>query len=283
MISSYWRCLLALVGVWFISASAALAQSSWDAVFPGPGGESGSVAFAVADGRYFVAVALSDMQADAGRLRASGRVLPTEVFVDPVSRLVIFHVSGPAERALPLAATGAQLVGAELRVKGGGSGKAGGWVKQINGKMLPLSLLKMEYSGQVPQPGTPLMDSGGAVVAIAHQTTGPKAGYALPVDVVKRVMEDIQSGGKVTRGWIGLNLRPEAKLPQVTKVQDGSPSASAGVKSGDVLLEVGSRQLSDYADAVNAFYYLRPGVSTSVRLKRGTQEISISVTPVEKQ
>jgi hypothetical protein len=283
MSSSYWRCLLALVVAWSISAFAAHAQSAWDAVFPGPGGESGSVAFPVGDGRFFVAVALSEMQADAGRLRSSGRVLPTEVFVDPVSRLVVFHVSGPAERALPLAATGSDLVGSELRVKGGGTGKAGGWIKQINGKMLPLSLLKIEYSAAVPRAGTPLMDSTGAVVAVAHQTTSAKTGYALPVDVVKRVLADVQGAGKVSRGWIGLNLRPDAAVPQVTSVKDGSPSASAGVKSGDVLLEVGDRQLSDYADAVNAFYYLRPGVSTPVRLKRGTQEISLSLTPVEKR
>jgi len=49
------------------------------------------------------------------------------------------------------------------------------------------------------------------------------------------------------------------------------------------LLEVGNRRLSDYADAVNAFYYLRPGVTTPVRVKRSAQEISINVTPVEKK
>jgi serine protease Do len=283
MSSFPWRCLLALVATWFFSALAAFSQSSWDAVFPGPGGESGSTAFPVGDGRYFAAVALSEMQADAGRLRSSGRELPAEVFVDPVSKLVVFHVSGPAERALPLAASGLKIVGTELQVKGSGTGKATGWVKQLNGKMLPLSLLKIEYSTGVPKTGTPLMDSSGAVVAIAHQTTSAKTGYALPVDVVKRVLEDVQGAGRVSRGWIGLKLLPGSAVPQVTNVQEGSPCAVAGVRSGDVLLEVGSRRLADYADAVNAFYYLRPGITTPVRLKRGAQEISITVTPVEKK
>jgi hypothetical protein len=274
---------LALVATWLISAAAVHSQASWDAVFPGPGGESGSVAFPVGDGRFFAAVALSEMQAEDGRLRASGRELPAEVFVDPVSRLVVFHVSGPGERALPLAASASKIVGADLQVRGGGSAKATGWVKQLNGKMLPLSLLKVEYASGVPRAGTPLADSSGAVVAIAHQTLGARSGYALPVDVVKRVLEDIQGAGRVSRGWIGLKLLPQSPVPQVTKVQEGSPSAAAGMKSGDVLLEVGSRRLSDYADAVNAFYYLRPGVSTPVRVKRGGQEISVSVTPVEKK
>lgn len=241
------------------------------------------MAVPVGDGRFFAAVALSEMQAEAGCLRASGRELPAEVFVDPVSRLVIFHLSGPAERALPLAPSASKVIGTDLQVKGGGAAKATGWVKQLNGKMLPLSLLKVEYASGVPRTGTPLTDSTGAIVAIAHQTTGARTGYALPVDVVKRVLEDVQGAGKVARGWIGLKLLPQSAVPQVTNVQDGSPSALAGVKSGDVLLEVGSRRLVDYADAVNAFYYLRPGVATPVRVKRGGQEILVNVTPVEKK
>jgi S1-C subfamily serine protease len=51
---------------------------------------------------------------------------------------------------------------------------------------------------------------------------------------------------------------------------------------GEVLLEVGSRRLVDYADAVNAFYFLRPGVVTAVRLRRGKQEFGVSLTPVER-
>jgi S1-C subfamily serine protease len=87
----------------------------------------------------------------------------------------------------------------------------------------------------------------------------------------------------MARGWIGLHLQPEAAVPRITQVQAGSPSALAGVKAGDVLLEIGSRRLSDYADAVNAFYFLRPGVATSVRVKRGDQEMVLPVRPVERR
>jgi S1-C subfamily serine protease len=76
-----------------------------------------------------------------------------------------------------------------------------------------------------------------------------------------------------------LILRPDAAVPQVTRVQAGSPAAKAGVVPGDVLLEVGPRRLADYADAVNAFYFLRPGVGTPLRLKRGNQELQLTLTP----
>jgi hypothetical protein len=252
------------------------------ATFPGPAGEVQSAAFAVGDGRHYVAVALSGVQADGGKLRSAGRVLPAELFVDPVSRIVIFRVTGPPGLAYPLGKFRSP-VGTEFKARGGSPGKTAGWVKQINGKMLPLSLLKVDYGEAAPPAGTPLLDSAGAVVAIAHQTTAPKTGYAIPAEVVKRVLEDVQNGGKVARGWIGLKLLPQSATPQVTRVQDGSPSAQAGIQAGDVLLEVEARPLADYADAVNAFYFLRPGVPSALRVKRGEKEISVSVTPVERR
>jgi len=282
MTSSSWRCLTALVVAWFWTARADCAEPSYAAVFPGQAGEVTSAAFAAGDGRHFLAVALSGAQADGGKLRADDRVLPAEVFVDRVSRIVVFRVTGPPGRALPLATKAPVAVGANLQVREGPTGRASGWVKQINGKMLPFSLLKMDYAGAAPPAGTPLLDNAGWVAAVAHQTTGAKSGYAIPADVVRHVLEDVQAGGKVSRGWIGLKLLPQAEKPQVTRVQEGSPSATAGIKAGDVLLEVGARPLTDYADAVNAFYFMRPGVPAALRVKRGAEEISVSVTPVER-
>lgn len=276
-----WRCLAALVAMCFWVPASSGQDAAWSAVFPGGEGESESAAFAVGDGRHLIAVAVSGSDAGKGRLMLAGRPLPAEVFVDPVSRLVVFRMSGPPGKAMPLLAAAPSANGTTLRC-GKGGGKITGVVKQVDGKILPLCLLSIAYDGAVPVPGTPLTNPSGAVIAVSHEKTGPKSGYALPVEVVKRVLEGVQAGGRVTRGWIGLKLQPAAASPQVTNVQPGSPSAKSGMISGDVLLKVGSRQVQEYADAVNAFYFLRPGVATPVRIKRGQQEIELTLTPVER-
>lgn len=276
------RCLPALVGTLFFAVLSAGEEAAWSATFPGAAGEAESGAFAVGDGRHLVSVALSGMDAGRGRLRSGGRELPADVFVDPVSRLVVFRMAGPPGKALRLLTAAPVKGGAVLRSSAGTSGKVTGWIKRIDGKILPLALIKVEYTGAAPLPGTPLTDMAGAVAAVAHQTTGGKEGFALPVEVVKRVLDGVVAEGRVTRGWIGLKLQPAAASPVVTGIQDGSPSARSGVRCGDVLLEVGSRHLEEYADAVNAFYFLRPGVPTPLRLKRGNQELTLSVTPVER-
>ncbi|MCW1884476.1 S1C family serine protease [Luteolibacter flavescens] len=256
---------------------------AWSAVFPSGDGDSKSSAFVVGDGRHVITVALSGAKTEAGKLISDERLLPAEVILDPVSRLVVFRLSGPPGRAIPMMSESILPPGSPVKSADGIEGKSSGWVKQVEGKILPLSLLKIDYPAKVPLPGTPLMNAAGNVVAVAHQPIGAKSGYAIPVEVVRRVLEDVQRGGHVSRGWIGLYLRPDAKSPQVTRVQEGSPSALAGVKTGDVLLQVGPRSLTEYADAVNAFFFLRPGVATPVRLKRGNEELTLSLTPVERR
>jgi len=281
MIDSRWRCLLAQVVCFAFVIEPARGDVVWSAMFPAVDGVADSAAFAVGDGRYLVAVALSGMRAEDGRLRLDGRELPAEVFVDPVSRLVVFRMSGPPGVALPLGGMAAGLRGRELRVENGTAAVAG-IVKEVDGKMLPLSLLRVDYSAAAPKPGTPLLDAKGVVLAVAHQATGPRSGYALPAEVVRRALDSVQEGGRIGRGWLGVKLRPDAALPQVTQVQAGSPAAKAGVVPGDVLLEVGSRRVADYADAVNAFYFLRPGVGTTLRLRRGSRELQVGLTPAER-
>lgn len=281
MISSSWRCLPALVVAFAAVSLPARAESAWAAVFPDAAGEIVSEGFAVGDGRHVVTVALSGAIAERGKLRFAGRDLPAEVFVDPISRLVVFRVKGPPGKSFSLSENAVLKPGLEIHCPDGTAGKISGWVKRVDGKILPLSLVKADYAGAAPLPGTPLIDASGRVLAVAHQKTGANGGYALPAEVVRRVVDDVQRGGRVSRGWIGLKLRPEDATPQVTHVQAGSPSALAGVQAGDVLLEVGTRRLGEYADAVNAFYFLKPGTPTQVRVKRGDQVVNISITPVE--
>jgi S1-C subfamily serine protease len=59
-----------------------------------------------------------------------------------------------------------------------------------------------------------------------------------------------------------------------------SPSATAGIQEGDVLVSIGSRQISDYADAANAFFYLVPGKQVQVKLKRGDLLLELNLTPL---
>jgi S1-C subfamily serine protease len=155
-----------------------------------------------------------------------------------------------------------------------------GWVKQIGGKVLPLALMQVNFDQAVPPPGAPILDQQGKIVGIVFQgTNSGNAGYAIPAEAVHRVGRDVCNGGRLMRGWLGLSLNSESRSPRVLRVLPDSPAAEAGVLPGDVLLAVGSRQIADYVDVANAFFYLMPHETTQVRLLRGGKPLDFSITP----
>lgn len=275
-----WRCRPALIAAVWALAVPALRAASWAATFPGAAGQAISAVVPVEDGRHFVALAAPGTRAEGGRLLADGKEVAAKVFVDPVSRLVVFRATTTEAVPVPSLRAAAPLgSGFPVQAPDGGRGVTDGWVKQVGDKVLPLSLLKIRYTGAAPPPGTPLADGEGRVAAIACHIAGPGQGYALPVEVVRRVLDGVARDGAVAKAWLGLSLSPEAKTPQVQRVVDDSPASRAGVRVADVLLEIGGRPVEDYADAVNAFYFLRPATTVRMKVRRDGAEVAISVTP----
>ena len=251
-----------------------------------PGGRPcESVAMPLNGGGLLVTVSAPGVNVNAPSLRSGGRSVPLRVIAhDPVTRLGFLEITGsfvsnPAEWL----ADARGSMGTQLRADGpGGPIKclAAGWVKQIGGKVLPLALMQVNFDRAVPPAGTPLVNAQGMVAGIVFQSAGTgNTGYAIPAEAVHRVRRDLCSGGRLLRGWLGLTLNSESRSPRVVRVLAESPAAEAGVLPGDVLLAVGSRQITDYADAANAFFYLIPEQATQVKLMRGGKPLAFSITP----
>lgn len=223
------------------------------------------------------------------KLHLGNRSIPLKMIGhDPVSRLGFIRVEG---RELPkpmewVEDSGASSSAMLQSMESGGAVKcrSTGWVKQVGGKILPLALLGVSFSKAVPPPGTPLQDDAGRVVGILFQSAGSgNTGYAIPAEAIHRVRRDICNGGRLTRGWLGLALRAGSQMPQISRVLADSPAAAAGIQPNDVLLSIGTRQITDYADAANAFFYLVPGQPVRVKLLRDAQQLEYTLTPSRPQ
>ncbi len=278
--------MLAASVLW-LDAGAAELGAHWQASYPslanGKAGEAAAVP--IAGPSHLVTVVIPGANPQEALLRSGTRSVPAHVVgYDPVSRLGFLQVDGPSspQAAAWLEDAGACL-GKPLRaITPGGSSKciATGWVKQVGGKILPLALLRVNFDQAVPLPGTPLVDSSGRVAAIVFQSSGSGGiGYAIPAEAVHRVRRDVAKGGNLVRGWLGLSLNAESPSPRVVRVLPDSPAAEAGILPADVLISIGARQVSDYADAANAFFYLVPGQETRVKVRRGSRLLEFQITP----
>ena len=105
-------------------------------------------------------------------------------------------------------------------------------------------------------------------------------GFALPVAVVRRVVEEVLSHGAVREVWVGVRIQeiPESLAESlelesrdgvvVASVDPGSPADKAGVRRGDVIHGVGGERVRNFDDARRALYGRLVGDRVTFDLER---------------
>ena len=139
--------------------------------------------------------------------------------------------------------------------------------------------------------GGPLVDAQGKVIgvnsAIASlgQSQGQQSGsiglgFAIPVNQAKRVAEEIISTGRSTHPVIGVkvDLQYSGAGAQISEVTEGGAAAAAGLRSGDVVLAVGDRQIDDSTELIVAIRSYAPGDTVTLKVKDGSGTRDVQVT-----
>ena len=140
--------------------------------------------------------------------------------------------------------------------------------------------------------GGPLLNADGEVIGVNSSIYSPSGGsiglgFAIPINRVKRVTEDLLAHGSVRRPWLGEKLRlPQSDNPRevlnagvvIRSVVPGSPLARAGIQPGDVLLRADNRPLRSVFDWQGELLDLRVGQQVQLLVRRGQREFPITVT-----
>lgn len=145
-------------------------------------------------------------------------------------------------------------------------------------------------------------NSGGALVNLHGELIGINTailsksdgnvgiGFAIPINMVKSVKEQLIKHGHVTRGILGVqiqDLTPELAsalgIEQVhgaiiAKVVAHSAAEKAGLKSGDIITQSNKKIVKNSADLRNSIGLMRPGEEVKLQLLRGDKKITLSAT-----
>ena len=144
-------------------------------------------------------------------------------------------------------------------------------------------------------------NSGGALVnlngdlvgintAIASPT-GAYSGYsfAVPSNIVSKVVEDLITYGSVQRGWLGITIQNvNSELARQNKLDvnagayvagfaDASGAKQAGMKEGDVIIGIDGREVNSTANLIGYVGSKRPGDQVSIKVNRDGKEIDFNV------
>ncbi len=148
--------------------------------------------------------------------------------------------------------------------------------------------------------GGPLFNLKGEVIGINSQIYSGTGGYqglsfAIPVDVVGKVMDQLVQHGKVTRGRIGVTIQEMSqslaesfgmKQPAgalVSSVDKDGPAARAGVETGDVILRVDGRAITNSSELPVAIADIKPGATAKLEVwrKGATRELAVTVSELQ--
>jgi len=143
--------------------------------------------------------------------------------------------------------------------------------------------------------GGALIDTRGNLIGIntaifSNNGGSMGIGFAIPINLVKQVMESIIQSGSVTRGWIGVepqNVSPELAeslgLSKDTRgvllsgVLDQGPGDRGGLKPGDVLLSVNSEKVYDVRSLLNLIAQEKPGEEINLKVIRKNKDLDLKV------
>jgi S1-C subfamily serine protease len=140
--------------------------------------------------------------------------------------------------------------------------------------------------------GGPLVNLEGEIIGINELVMG--LGAAIPSDLARAVAQQLMAKKKVVRAWTGMTFQPLLKDSPaamtgvlVSGVLPGTPAATAGVQPGDRIIEVEQKPVTVRFDTqlpafTNELLQRLPGKPLGLKLVRGTQTLSLSLSPVPR-
>ena len=181
-----------------------------------------------------------------------------------------------------------------------------GYVSGINrevatGGVTTISMIQTDAAINPGNSGGPLFNMYGQVIGITTAkysgTTGSGAtiegiGFAIPIDDVSAMLDDLIDYGYVTGAYMGVsvaNVDEEAaarySLPSgayVEKVDAGTSAERAGIQVKDIITDLGGYSVSNVTDLTRALRNFKAGDTTTVTVNRGGSTVTLEITLDEK-
>lgn len=223
---------------------------------------------------------------------------------DPELDIALIRVKTSRKlEALPLGDSEAMQVGEYVMAVGNPFGQGHSVTHGIvsaKGRLSPdfplASYLQTDAPINPGNSGGPLLNLRGEVIAInnAIDARAVGIGFAIPIDVVKKILPQLKSKGTVTRGFIGvlvnelnpdvaekLGVSKDLRAPFATHVYPGEPAEKAGLKPYDVILKFADRDIHSSAELIAAVTTVNVGESTQIKILRNgkEQDLKIKVGP----
>lgn len=245
---------------------------------------------------------VKDAQSVTVKLSDGTRLDATIVGTDPLTDIALLKVD--SDRPLPVVEFGSSSemrVGDEVIAMGnpfglGGTVTAG--IVSAKGRDIRSgpydNYIQTDAAINRGNSGGPLFNTEGKVIGVNTAILSPDGGsvgigFAVPSDMVKKVVADLEDDGRIDRGWLGVQIRPMSEEVAavlgfekgtgavIDSVMPDSPAKKAGLKPGDVVLKFGDTEISELRDLTRAVAASAPGSRQKIEILRRGERMTLDV------
>ena len=172
------------------------------------------------------------------------------------------------------------------------SGVGRNLIARANGPGSYLDMIQTDAAINPGNSGGPLVNADGEVIGVNSSIYSPSGGsvgigFAIPINRVRRVVDDLVAHGAVRRPWIGVRLKyPDGNNVReaisagavIASVTPSSPAARVGLQPADAILKAGSRTIHNPYDWEAVLLDLRVGEAIGLRVRRASRDLDVTVT-----
>ncbi len=162
-------------------------------------------------------------------------------------------------------------------------GMIAGFDRKYLGHYFSTIHLRANLPTQRGEAGAPLLNFKGEVVGvIVSSLENNSSCYAVPIEAAEKIRNDFVRFGEIRHGWIGIDVAeaPDAiagSRAEMTNILPETPAAESGVKSGDILLQVGDKPIHQPEDVLDASFFITAGDTVPITVMRGDQKLTFNV------
>lgn len=221
--------------------------------------------------------------------------LPAQIVgADPLTDIAVLRVQGGALPTLPLGDSDQVRVGDWVLAIGNPFGLAhtvsAGILSarertredvELGDPRAYYSFLQTDASINPGNSGGPLLDLRGQVVGI-NTAINPEAnsiGFAIPINMVRELLPRLLSDGVIERAAIGIHVADERTGARIVRTVPGGPAERAGLRAGDLVVEVGGHSIVDATSLRWWVSLARVGAPVDVVVLRDRARVTIPVIP----
>jgi len=234
------------------------------------------------------------------------------VGVDPDHDLAVLRITSKGEKLIPLEIGNSQDLRVGQRVLAIGNpfgldhtlttgivSAIGRSIKSINDRTIE-GVIQTDAAINPGNSGGPLLNSSGQLIGVNTQIVSPSGafagiGFAVPVDIVKRMVPQLIQFGKVIRPGLGITLIPDAIARRwgitgvpIAKVQAGGAADKAGLRSleevpggrirlGDIITAIDGEEIRSYDDLAKILDRYRVGDRIKLGIRRNGKNQTLSL------